>query len=204
MTPCAVIVMAKAPQAGLAKTRLIPALGAEGAAALAAWLLDRILTQALATGLGPVYLCATPDPALPCWASWTHRAGLNVSPQADGDLGQRMHAALYSALLQQPAALLVGSDIPALDAHYLQQAAQALDTHDAVFGPTADGGYALVGLKRPQPMLFAGMRWSHPQVMADTRQRLAAGALRHAELPLLHDIDEPADLVHLPLDEGRP
>lgn len=204
MTPCAVIVMAKAPQPGLAKTRLIPTLGAEGAAALAAWMLDRVLTQALAAGLGPVHLRVTPDPMQACWASWTHRADLKVSAQADGDLGQRMHAALCSALLRQPAALLVGSDIPALDAHYLQQAAQALDTHDAVFGPTADGGYALVGLKQPQPMLFAGMRWSHPQVMADTRLRLGAAGLRHAELPLLHDIDEPGDLVHLPVDVGRP
>jgi len=69
-----------------------------------------------------------------------------------------------------------------------------------VFGPAADGGYALVGLRRPAPGLFHGMRWSHARVMAQTRERLAALGLRHAELPLLHDIDEPADLVHLPAD----
>jgi hypothetical protein len=67
-----------------------------------------------------------------------------------------------------------------------------------VFGPAADGGYALVGLNRPAPGLFAGMRWSHHQVMAHTREHLAALGLRHVELPLLHDVDEPADLVHLP------
>jgi glycosyltransferase A (GT-A) superfamily protein (DUF2064 family) len=77
-------------------------------------------------------------------------------------------------------------------------AAQALQGHDAVFVPALDGGYGLVGLKRPQPALFDGMAWSHPQVMADTRARAAAAGLRLAELPPLHDIDEPADLVHLP------
>jgi glycosyltransferase A (GT-A) superfamily protein (DUF2064 family) len=67
-----------------------------------------------------------------------------------------------------------------------------------VFGPTADGGYALVGLRRPAPGLFTGMRWSHDRVMADTRERAIALGLHHQELPMLHDIDEPNDLVHLP------
>ena len=90
------------------------------------------------------------------------------------------------------------TDAPALDAAYLRQAAQALDAADAVFGPAVDGGYTLVGLKRPAPELFAMMQWSHPRVMADTRERIAARRLHHVELPVLHDIDEPADLVHLP------
>jgi uncharacterized protein len=195
---CAVIVMAKAPLPGLAKTRLIPALGADGAAQLAARLLDRMVTQALAAGLGPVDLCVTPDATQPCWSTWAHRDGVALSSQVDGDLGRRMDEAFKRVLRGQPAALLVGTDAPALDATYLREAAAALATHDAVFGPAADGGYVLVGLKQPQPMLFGGMRWSHDQVMADTRQRLAAAGLRHAELPPLHDIDEPADLVHLP------
>ena len=72
---------------------------------------------------------------------------------------------------------------------------QRLNEADAVFGPAADGGYALVGLRRAAPELFTGMHWSHDQVMALTRERLAALGLRHVELPVLHDIDEPADLV---------
>lgn len=195
---CAVIVMAKAPLPGLAKTRLIPALGAEGAAQLAARLLDRMVTQALAAGLRPVHLCVTPDATQPCWSTWAQRDGVALSSQVDGDLGRRMDEAFKRVLREQPAALLVGTDAPALDAACLRQAAAALATHDAVFGPAADGGYVLVGLKQPQPTLFDGMRWSHDQVMADTRRRLAAAGLRHAELPPLHDIDEPADLVHLP------
>jgi hypothetical protein len=195
---CTVIVMAKAPLPGLAKTRLIPALGADGAAQLAARLLDRVVTQALATGLGPVDLCVTPDATQACWSAWAQRSDLALSSQVEGDLGRRMDAAFNRVLREQPAALLVGTDAPALDATYLRRAAAALVTHDAVYGPAADGGYVLVGLKRPQPALFDGMRWSHDQVMAHTRQRLAAAGLRHAELPPLHDIDDPADLVHLP------
>jgi hypothetical protein len=92
----------------------------------------------------------------------------------------------------------MGTDAPALDATVLRAAAQALRTHDAVFVPALDGGYALVGLRAAAPSLFSAMRWSTPQVMADTRARLAAAGLRHAELPALADIDEPADLQQLP------
>jgi uncharacterized protein len=97
--------------------------------------------------------------------------------------------------------LLIGTDAPALDAAVLQQAAAALLTHDAVFVPALDGGYALVGLARlgaAPPRLFEGIAWSTAAVMAQTRQRLAELALHTALLPPLPDIDEPADLRHLP------
>jgi glycosyltransferase A (GT-A) superfamily protein (DUF2064 family) len=94
--------------------------------------------------------------------------------------------------------LLMGSDAPALKAPVLRAALQALDTADAVFVPALDGGYVLVGLCRAAPMLFEGMAWSTPQVMQHTRERAAAAGLRVAELAALSDIDEPADLVHVP------
>ena len=93
-----------------------------------------------------------------------------------------MHRALARALLQHDRALLIGSDVPGLDAACLRQADAALATHDAVFVPALDGGYALVGLRRPAPQLFEGMAWSTPQVMQHTRQRAAASGLRVAEL----------------------
>jgi uncharacterized protein len=154
--------------------------------------------QALAAGLGAVDLCVTPDTAHPLFVQLAAVPGLSLSLQGDGDLGQRMAAAFERVLAGHGAALLIGTDAPALDAQYLRQAAAALQTHDAVFGPAADGGYVLVGLRRPAPALFEGMRWSHAGVMADTRTRLIAAGLRHHELTVLHDIDEPADLVHLP------
>ena len=200
MTP--VIVFAKAPVPGLAKTRLAPALGAQGAARLADRLLRHAMQQALAAGLGPVDLCVTPDGRHPRFIELSGQAGVSLSLQGDGDLGQRMARAFERTLATAGNALLIGTDAPQLDASVLQHAAAALQAHDAVFVPAADGGYALVGLRRPAPSLFLGMRWSHAQVMADTRDRLAAAGLTHAELPVLHDIDEPADLAHLPADWG--
>jgi glycosyltransferase A (GT-A) superfamily protein (DUF2064 family) len=224
----AVIVFAKAPVPGLAKTRLAPALGADGAAALAARMLRHTLQQAVAAGIGPVELCAAPDAAHPALQAAAAACGAALAAQGDGSLGDRMHRAFerHLAPARAPApgtssktactatpaargtahrgALLIGTDAPALDAAMLQQAAAALREHDAVFVPALDGGYALVGLHRADARCFDGMHWSHAQVMADTRQRLRAAGLRWAELQPVADVDEPADLVHLPdgwLDE---
>lgn len=198
LLPCAVIVMAKAPVAGYAKTRLIPALGADGAAALAERLLDRALHHALAAALGPVDLCVTPNlhhPAFQCWATGP---GVQCSLQGEGDLGERMARAFARWHPRADRVLMTGTDAPGLDATVLHHAAAALDSADAVFVPALDGGYALIGLRRPAPSLFNGMAWSTPSVMAHTRERLVQAGLRHVELPPLPDIDEPADLVHLP------
>lgn len=195
---CTVIVMAKAPLPGFAKTRLIPALGAEGAGAIAHRLLDRAVEQALAAGLGAVDLCCSPDSRHESFARLGALPRVELSEQADGDLGARMSHAFERWLARVPQVLLMGTDAPALDAALLRHAAQALDHTDAVFVPAHDGGYALVGLRRLSPSLFDGMIWSTSTVMAHTRERLAAAGLRHAELPPVADIDEAADLVHLP------
>jgi uncharacterized protein len=190
-----IVVMAKAPVAGLAKTRLAPALGAEGAAALARRLLVHAAEQAVAADVGPVEICAAPDIGHEVFATLRQRFGLALTAQGDGDLGARMHRAF---LRNGSPMLLMGSDIPALDADLLRSAAALLAAHDAVFVPAHDGGYALVGLRAPCAALFEGMAWSVPTVMAATRERLRAAGLRHAELPAVHDIDEAVDLVHLP------
>lgn len=194
----AVIVFAKAPRAGHAKTRLIAALGADGAARLAARMLEETIAHALAAGIGPVELCVTPDRDHPSFAALAAHAGLSLTEQGEGELGERMARAFDRVLAAHGLALLIGTDAPQLDAPYLRAAAAALRDADAVFGPAADGGYALVGLKHPAPGLFTGMRWSHDRVMTHTRERIAAAGLCHAELPLLHDVDEPADLRHVP------
>lgn len=194
---CTIVVLAKAPRPGLAKTRLIPALGADGAARLAGWLLERTMHAALASGVGPVELCAAPDTTHPAVAAWGAQPGVRLAAQGEGDLGARMARAFERVLVDAGAALLIGTDAPRLDAAVLRRAAQALAGHDAVFVPAHDGGYALVGLRRPAPMLFEAMPWSTDQVMARTRERLRALGLAHVELDAVHDIDAPADLVHL-------
>lgn len=196
-TDCAVLVMAKAPLPGLAKTRLIPALGAAGAAALAARMLRHTLDEALAAGLGPVTLCAAPQASHPAFAEIAREGRITMADQGDGDLGARMQRALERALTAHAGALLIGTDAPALDAVVLRAAHAALTAHDAVLVPAHDGGYVLIGLRGMAPRLFEGMPWSTPQVLALTRERLRESGLSWAELPALHDIDEPVDLVHL-------
>ena len=198
--PTQLIVMAKAPLPGQAKTRLIPALGAEGAARLAARLLEHAMQQARAAQLGEVTLACTPDTRHAAFAGQAAEGGVQLVSQGDGDLGARMHRLLSQALSHAERALLIGTDAPALDAATLRAADAALAAPgiDAVFVPAADGGYVLVGLRHDAPSLFDGMTWSTASVMAATRERLMQSGLRHVELPTLHDIDEPADLVHLP------
>jgi rSAM/selenodomain-associated transferase 1 len=195
----AVVVFAKAPVPGLAKTRLVPALGEAGAAALAERMLRHALAQAVAADIGPVVLCATPDAPHPMLRDMAAACGAALLAQGPGDLGARMARALRRQLRRWPRALLVGTDAPALGARQLREAARALADHDAVFVPTHDGGYVLVGQRRPgDPRCFRGMTWSHPQVMADTRRRLADAGLSWLELAPVVDIDEPADLASLP------
>ena len=194
----AIIIFAKAPVAGLAKTRLIPALGAAGAAALAERLLVHAAAAAVAARLGPVELCVTPDAQHPCFQQLALQHGLHLELQGEGDLGQRMHRALQRALQGHSRVLLMGADAPVLDAALLRQAAAALDSHDAVFVPALDGGYALVGLKQPRPRLFDGMTWSTVHVMQDTRERARDAGLSWTETAPVADIDVPADLQHLP------
>jgi rSAM/selenodomain-associated transferase 1 len=198
MNTCAVIVFAKAPLPGHAKTRLAVALGDAGAALLAERMMHATVDAAVAADVGPVQLCVTPDADHPAFAAAQQRHAITITDQGDGDLGERMARAFRRVLASHGRALLIGTDAPQLDAAYLRAAAGALDGADAVLGPASDGGYTLVGLKRPAPRLFLQMRWSHESVMSQTRQRLAQLQLRHAELPVLHDVDEPADLVHLP------
>ena len=194
----ALVVFARAPVAGAAKTRLIPALGAAGAALLAERLLAHAVAAAVHARLGPVELCVTPDATHPSFGRLAREHGVSLQQQGEGDLGERMALALARALSAHRAAVLIGSDAPGLDAAALCAAAAALASHDAVFVPALDGGYALVGLTRPAPELFTGMAWSTSRVMADTRERARAAGLRCAELPPVADIDEPDDLAHLP------
>ena len=195
------IVMAKAPVAGFAKTRLIPSLGAAGAARLAHRLLTESMAQARGAGLGEVELCCAPDTSHPAFVAQAQLGGVRLTAQGNGDLGARMHQAFVRGLARSPQVIVIGTDAPALNAAYLQAASAALSDTDAVIGPAADGGYALIGLHcrgRDWPRLFEHMPWSTERVLALTRERLAAGGLRHTELPTLFDIDEAVDLAHLP------
>jgi hypothetical protein len=183
-----IVIFAKAPVAGRVKTRLIPALGAEGAARLAAAMLERTVAQALASGLA-AELCGDPDPA-----GWYTGAAVALSAQGDGDLGTRLDRAAARVLAAQEV-LLVGADCPQLEAGRLQAAAESLERHDAVIHPAADGGYVLLGLRRYHPGLFAGIAWSTAAVAEETLARIAALGWSVDVRETLRDVDEPEDLA---------
>ena len=194
MSGTRILVFAKAPLAGRAKTRLIPALGAEGAAALAAAMLERTVDEALAVGIGPVELCGDPDPAGPEWDG--HRpAGVALSDQGEGDLGARMARAARRTIERGERALLIGTDCPALDCARLRAAAQALEAHDAVIHPAGDGGYVLLGLARFDETLFQDIQWSTSEVAEATIARIRVLAWPLQVRETLRDVDEPADLA---------
>ncbi len=198
-TVCRVMVFARAPTPGEAKTRLIPALGKAGAAALHRRLVMHSLRAAADARIGPVELWCAPDAGDPFFRECERRFGVSLRSQGEGDLGARMQGAFDAALARSSRAILVGSDIPALSAQYLRDAQRVLvGGDDVVIGPAEDGGYVLVGLSRSDPELFRNIPWGGPEVLAETRRRMAALSWRCRELPVLWDVDRPEDLERLP------
>jgi rSAM/selenodomain-associated transferase 1 len=199
-TECAVAILAKAPVPGLAKTRLIPHLGAEGAAALQRWLLRRTLGTALAAELGPVTLWCAPETDHPDFAACQGLGPVRRCRQPDVDLGGRMHAAVDEASAAGTlviGTLVIGTDCPALTPEVLREAAAALREHDAVVIPAEDGGYVLIGLRQPVHAVFQRVEWSTERVMAQTRRQLQAAGLTWRELAPLWDVDRFEDVERL-------
>ncbi len=195
--PVGIAVFARAPVAGECKTRLIPVLGSEGAAELHHRMLKRTVASALAAGIGPVSLWCAPDTTHPAFAALARTEGVALRLQTGSDLGARMLAAFLAQPARRPL-LLIGTDCPALTPDHLRAGAACLrDGDDAVFLPTEDGGYFLVGLRAPQPALFDAMPWSTDRVMPETRRRLERAGLRWREPAMLWDIDTPDDLARL-------
>lgn len=192
----AIAVLAKAPIPGLTKTRLIPYLGAAGAAALQAWLLRRTVATALEADLGPVTLWCTPDTTHPDFIDLAADGRLGLRRQPAGDLGARMHRALAESLA--PAGtLVIGTDCPALGPSHLQQAAAALATHQAVVTPAEDGGYVLIGMCRSNARVFDGVAWGSEQVIGQTRARLREIGWFWKEFAPLWDVDRNEDIERL-------
>lgn len=189
--------LAKAPIPGYAKTRLIPALGAAGAAELQAYLLARIVGDLLTAEICPVTLCCDPDTRFPEFEV-LERSGATLTVQVGRDLGERMSHAVSAAFDNAERVVVVGTDVPALNAAYVERAIRLLAKgSDAVLGPVEDGGYCLLGLRAPHPAVFADIPWSTPAVAELTRDRFRKLGLRWSELPALWDVDTPSDLPRL-------
>ncbi len=194
----AILVFAKAPIAGTVKTRLIPLLGAAGAATLQERLITHALAVARAAMPGRLELWCAPDTTHPFLQTAAQSRGATLHAQQGGDLGERMAHAFTTTLRTAGYVICIGTDCPALTAQHLHHAAAALrDGHDAVFVPAEDGGYALIGLARNAPQLFEHITWGGSQVMAQTRTRLCELELRWHELATLWDVDRPEDWQRL-------
>ncbi|MBI2382634.1 MAG: TIGR04282 family arsenosugar biosynthesis glycosyltransferase [Gammaproteobacteria bacterium] len=188
-----ILIFARAPVPGRCKTRLMPRLGAAGAARVHRQLVRRTLGAALATGL-PVELWCAPD-ARHGWLQGLRRQhGLRLKRQAPGDLGRKMTLAIRDALARgADKVVVVGTDCPVLAPQDLRDAFSALDRHDCVIQPAADGGYVLIGARRLPARALAGIAWSTGGELRQTRSRLARLGLSCAELPARWDVDTPAD-----------
>jgi rSAM/selenodomain-associated transferase 2/rSAM/selenodomain-associated transferase 1 len=193
--PAAVAVLAKAPVPGLAKTRLAPLLGDAGAARAQRGFILRTLATARQASTGALTLHCALGVDHRLFQLLAQRHGVVCLPQAEGDIGERMAAVMTRHFAQKrpPPLLIVGTDSPVLTREHLQQAADALQTHDAVLIPAEDGGYVLIGLRLALPAVFERVDWSTPRVMAQTRERLNAIGARWVELATLWDVDEPQD-----------
>jgi uncharacterized protein len=196
--PCAIGVFARAPIPGQTKTRLIPALGPEGAADLATHMLRHALKVAVEARLGSVTLWAAGDSQHPLLLELAEEAGVQVRPQVEGDLGERMHQALVAMQSASiPHAMVIGSDVPALQPFHLQSAARALDAHDVAVLPADDGGYVLIACKQTLAAPFQAVTWGSEHVLEQTRERCRNAGLRWWEGEVLWDVDRPEDLTRL-------
>lgn len=197
MTAARVLVFGRAARPGQAKTRLIPALGEQGAARLSADLLAHALaTAADAAPAGLELWHAGADEAGEL-AALSARFGATLHAQPAGDLGERMRYALARATDNATPALVMGSDAPLLTVSALRTAMTALASHDAVMAPAHDGGYVLLGVHSAPVELFDGIEWGGEDVAAVTRQHIAALGWDCYELPARPDIDRPEDLPSL-------
>lgn len=192
--PVTIMILTRAPIPGYVKTRLIPALGPDGAARLQELFIRNTVEKAIAADIGPVVLWITPDADYPVFDECKAQGIAGLSLQPEGDLGFRMFTALDSS---RGPALVIGTDCPALLPAHLQECADCLIRNDAVFIPAEDGGYVLGGMRNTRRSLFDGIPWSTPSVMAITRQRLETLNWQWEEPCMLWDVDNIHDLERL-------
>lgn len=190
MSPARLVIFTRYPEPGRAKTRLIPALGAEGAAVLHRRLTERTIAAARASRLA--IEVRTTGASIAAFSAWL---GDDISfvDQGEGDLGERLNRAASPSPV-----LFIGSDLPDLTAGHLVDAAARLASNRVVVGPAEDGGYWALGLTEPSDYLFEAMPWGTEKVLDLTLGRLRDRHTIPALLPTLADCDRPEDLARWP------
>jgi uncharacterized protein len=190
------ILFTKYPKAGRVKTRLIPVLGAEESCSLHRGLVEHTILKAnqLMARQNLDFEVRFSGGSRALMQKWLGE-GLEFSPQGRGSLGARMKRAFDQAFRSGfTRVILIGSDIPGLNAEILQEAFFALSVHDLVLGPARDGGYYLIGMTHCLPFLFEGIPWGGSMVLEKTLNLARQSELKIHLLEKLDDIDRPADL----------
>jgi len=198
LSDCHLIVFAKAPVPGEVKTRLAVSMGALAATTLYEGMVLHSLSTAVNSRVGLVELWCTPSKEHPFFSRCAKEFQLTLHLQTMGDIGRRMAHAFQETLKGTSFALLLGTDCPSLAQEDLNEAAAALRKgSDAVLGPTEDGGYCLLGLRRYDPDLFNDISWGTELVLEQTRARIRELGWSWHELPVRWDVDRPEDVERL-------
>lgn len=199
------IIFSRYPESGKTKTRMIPALGADGAAELQRRLSEYTVTQARRlrqlreidimvyfTG-GNIYLMQ----------NWLGN-DVNYHVQAEGDLGVKMHSAMKDNFTQnRERVVIIGIDCPGVNYNILESAFKALENNNLVLGQAEDGGYYLIGLNKLVPELFIDINWGTSSVFNSTKAIAQKLNLTTTYLPILRDIDRPEDLDLVALIDNK-
>jgi hypothetical protein len=194
--PHLVIIFTRYPEVGKTKTRMIPVLGAQGAANLQRQMTEYTLTTVKQLqGQFPVSIAIFYTGGnLQLVKTWL-KNGYDYVNQGEGDLGVRLSSAFQRAFEQgMTKVIIIGIDCPDITASILRHGFEMLNHHDLVLGPALDGGYYLIGTKRPIPELFKDIFWGTGEVLQQTKAIAAKLDLKMAFLPPLADIDRPEDL----------
>jgi rSAM/selenodomain-associated transferase 1 len=191
----ALVVFVKDPRPGTVKSRLAARIGPDNAAAVYRAIADEEIRRTAPRGDEYERLFFyTPPGSRPRIEQWL--PGEVLVPQAEGDLGERMAAALAEAFRRGARrAAIIGTDVPSASREDVVEAFESLDDHDVVIGPATDGGCYLFALKRPDPDLFRGVPWSTPQVLVATLDRAARVGRSVRVLRTLGDVDTIEDLA---------
>ncbi|XWK90181.1 MAG: TIGR04282 family arsenosugar biosynthesis glycosyltransferase [Phormidium sp.] len=190
------IIFTRYPEAGKTKTRLIPVLGAEGAANLHRQLTETVVTgvKQVSNTLIEVHFTGGNQQLMAAWLG----EDITYKQQTEGDLGKRIATAFQTAFTNGiEKVIIIGSDCPALNSQIIGEGFAALSQHELVLGPATDGGYYLIGLKRLIPELFTGINWGTSEVLQQTVKIAQNLKLVVAYLTILSDIDRAEDLAIL-------
>ncbi|MBW2408981.1 MAG: TIGR04283 family arsenosugar biosynthesis glycosyltransferase [Deltaproteobacteria bacterium] len=195
------IIFTRYPEAGTTKTRMIPELGAEGAAELQRRMTEHIMSRAVGLcDLHPIPVEVRYEGGSEKLMTEWLGPGFSYCHQGSGDIGLRMGRAFTETFGQGcESVVIIGSDIPDISTKILQNAFEALGENDLVLGPAADGGYYLIGVQREtfrhwNPQLFSDIRWGTASVLPQTLHVARKLGLNYKLLATLRDVDRPEDL----------